>query len=158
MLTEVTKRTWPVDLLDEILRVEGRFKSTFADFRRGIDLNESELMLLNALCAAEGPATVSQVARSMGYARQLIQRAANALLSKSLIESLPNPDHKRAALLQPSAQGWDLKRKVNARAQAVADALQDEVDVNHIYAAISAIRTVRKALEGHQRADSKKPD
>jgi len=151
MPNEENKRPWPVDLLDEILRIEGRFKSAFADFRRAINLNESELRLLNALCEAETSATVSQVARSIGHARQLIQRSANSLLGMGLIETLPNPDHKRAALLRPTRHGWELKHQVNARAQAMADALRDHVDVDAIYLAIDSLRAVRKALEVHQR-------
>jgi len=151
MPNEASKRPWPVDLIDELLRIEGRFKSAFADFRRAIGLNESELMLLNALCEAEASATVSQVARSLGHARQLIQRSANSLIGMGLIETLPNPDHKRAVLLRPTRHGWDVKRQVNARAEVLADALRGHVDVDAVYSAINSLRAVRRALENHQR-------
>jgi DNA-binding MarR family transcriptional regulator len=144
-------RLWPVDLLDEILRLEGRFRSTFADFRRETGLNESEMMVLNAVCVAERPPTVSQIGRSTGNARQLIQRSANSLVAANLLRTVPNPDHKRAVLLQPTDEGLALKEAINRRAAELASALQDDVDVTSVYAAIEGLQAVRRTLEAHQR-------
>jgi DNA-binding MarR family transcriptional regulator len=144
-------RPWPVDLLDEILRLHGRFRSTFADFRRDYGLTESELMVLNAVLEAERPPTMSQIGRSMGLSRQFIQRAANSLINRGLVEQQENPEHKRAALLLPTAEARELKREMNFRAFALAEALDCQVDIDAVRAAIHSLRAVRRAMEAHQR-------
>jgi len=144
-------RPWPVDLFDEILRLHGRFRSTFADFRRDHGLAESELMVLNAVLEAERPPTMSQIGRSMGLSRQFIQRAANSLINRGLVEQQGNPDHKRAALLIPTGKARELKREMNFRADAIAEALSHEVDIDAVRAAIHSLRAVRHAMEAHQR-------
>ncbi len=153
MSGERASRPWPVDLLDEILRLHGRFKSTFADFRRDSGLNESELTVLNAVLEAERPPTMSQIARSVGHSRQFIQRAANSLIKQGLIEQQGNPDHKRAALLLPTAEARELKREMNFRAEAIAEALRDQIDADAVRTAIGSLRAVRRAMEAHQRKD-----
>ena len=89
-----------VGLVDEIARLNGRLKSAFAASRRAVGLGDSEIMVLNAVVEAERPPTVAQIGRSLGHPRQIIQRAANSLVADGLIETRPNPDHKRAALLR----------------------------------------------------------
>src|SRR6476619_7051571 len=91
-----------VGLVDEVLRLGGRLKSTFAGARRAAGLGESESMVLNAVVEADRAPTVSQIGRSLGQPRQIVQRAANALVEAGLIATAPNPDHKRAPLLLPS--------------------------------------------------------
>jgi len=144
-------RSWPVDLFDEIVRLHGRFKSTFADFRSDSGLTESELMVLNAVLEAEQPPTMSQIGRSVGHSRQFIQRAANSLMRQGLIETQENPDHKRAALLIPTASARELKREMNSRAEAIAKALRHQIDADAVREAIQSLRAVRRAMEAHHR-------
>ncbi|MFD1961166.1 hypothetical protein ACFSHP_22960 [Novosphingobium panipatense] len=71
-----------VPLVDETLRLSSRLRSVFADARKGCGLNDSEQMVLNSVVEAaranNRALTVAQIARSMGYDRQLVQRAANS--------------------------------------------------------------------------------
>src|SRR5689334_19396250 len=109
-----------IGLVDEVTRLSGRLKSTFAASRREAGLNESEMTVLNSVVEARTPPTVPQIGRSMGQPRQLIQRAANSLIEAGLLEAAPNPDHKRAVLLRATEQGMTLKREADARAEAIA--------------------------------------
>lgn len=142
-----------VGLVDEVARLNGRLKSTFAASRREIGLGESEIMVLNAVVEAERPPTVPQIGRSLGHPRQLIQRAANSLVEAGLIGTAPNPDHKRAALLVATAKGVALKRKADARADTIAEELGAEVDLECARAATRALRTIRKQLEARLRGE-----
>ena len=47
----------------------------------------------------EHPATVSEVARGRGMARQPVQRIADVLVEDGLASYQPNPNHRRAQLL-----------------------------------------------------------
>lgn len=141
-----------VGLSDELIRLNGRMKSVFAPARRAARLGDSELSVLNAVVEAERPPTVPQIGRSFGQPRQLVQRAANALVAAGLIETAPNPDHKRALLLVPTQGGVALKRDLDARADAIAGSLGAAIDERTVRATTEALRTLRKSLEAQVRA------
>ena len=136
-----------ISLVDEVTRLNGRLKSLFADSRRAAGLNDSEMMVLNAVVEAVRPPTVPQIGRSFGQPRQIVQRAANSLVDAGLVETMPNPDHKRALLLRPSSAGLELKRAVDARADAIAADLAVGLDEPQAAAAVMALRALRKQLE-----------
>ena len=140
-----------VGLSDELIRLGGRLKSLFADARRNAGLGDSELSVLNSVVEAEHLPTVSQIGRSIGQPRQLIQRAANALVDAGLIETLPNPYHKRAVLLRATEQGVAVKREVDARADEIAEAVWAAGQGNGVREATDALRTIRQQLEAKLR-------
>ncbi len=141
-----------VGLSDELIRAGGRMKAMFAGARRTEGLGDSEMAVLNAVVEADRPPTVPQIGRSFGQPRQIVQRAANSLIAQGLIASEPNPDHKRAVLLVPTAAGTALKREIDARADAIAAELGAGLDTETVRAATAALRTIRKQLEAHLRA------
>ena len=83
-------------------RLQGRLKGAFTDSRLSTGLGETEMTVLNAVAEAPSPPTVPQIGRALGHPRQVIQRAANALITAGLIATRDNPDHKRAVLLIPT--------------------------------------------------------
>lgn len=143
-----------VGLVDEVVRLNGRLKGIFSESRREAGLGESEIMVLNAVVEADRPPTASQIARSFGVARQLVQRAADSLEAAGLIATAPNPDHKRAQLLVATAAGTAVKRKADACADAVAADLTAGMDLDAAREATRALRLVRKQLEARIRAGS----
>ena len=140
-----------VGLSDELIRLNGRMRSLFADARRDAGLGDSELGVLNAVVEADRPPTVPQIGRSFGQPRQLVQRAANSLVEAGLIEMLPNPDHKRALLLRATDAGIALKRGIDAEADARAASVADGIDPAAIRAATEALNTLRRQLEARLR-------
>jgi len=141
-----------VGLSDELIRLNGRLKSVFAGARRSEGLGDSELSVLNAVVEADRPPTVPQIGRSFGQPRQIIQRAANSLIAAGLIETLPNPDHKRAILLRATERGTAMKRGFDARADMLAKSLTAGIDAEEIRAAAAALGAIRKQLESRLRA------
>ena len=51
------------------------------------------------------PLTAAGIGRQMGITRQAVQRVANRLIDEGMLESTPNPAHKRSPLLMPTAKG-----------------------------------------------------
>lgn len=145
-----------VGLSDELIRLSGRMKATFAGARREEGLGDSEMSVLNAVVEAERPPTVPQIGRSFGQPRQLIQRAANSLIAAGLVETEPNPDHKRAVLLRPTARGIVLKREIDARADMVAIDIGEGVDAEIVRQATALLNTIRKQLEARLRTGEKR--
>ena len=144
-----------VGLVDETIRLNSRLRSVFAAARQETALNDSEQMVLNAVVEAERMGwapTVAQIGRSMGQARQLVQRAANALRDAGLIEIAENPAHKRAVLLHPTARGLALKREIDARADAIAEEMTSSLNLEDVLAATGALRAIRRQLEARLRA------
>jgi DNA-binding MarR family transcriptional regulator len=138
-------------LVDELARLHGRLKSVFAVSWREAGLGESEAMVLNAVVEAERLPTVPQIGRSLGQARQLVQRAANTLIERGMIETLANPDHKRAVLLRATDAGFALKRKIDAEADAIGSSLGKRVDLDNARASAALLRILRKQLEAQVR-------
>jgi len=141
-----------VGLVDETSRLSGRLKSVFAASRHSVGLGDSEIMVLNAVVEAERAPTVAQIGRSLGHARQLIQRAANSLRDAGLIEMADNPDHKRAPLLRPTQEGIALKRKADGKAEEIAEELMPALGLDDVREATEALRVIRKQLEAQLRA------
>ncbi len=140
-----------VGLSDELIRLNGRLRSLFAEARRGAGLGDSEMSVLNAVVEAERAPTVPQIGRSFGQPRQLVQRAANALMEAGLIEAMPNPDHKRAVLLRATATGLKLKRDIDQRADSLAANVAAGLDAAAIRAATASLHDIRTGLEAQLR-------
>lgn len=141
-----------IGLVDETSRLNGRLKSIFAPSRQSIGLGESEIMVLNAVVEAERPPTVAQIGRSLGHARQLIQRAANALADEGLVAAVPNPDHKRAALLVATDKGIALKRQADATGEAIAEDFCSAVDFDSVREVTERLGVIRRQIEDWLRA------
>jgi alkylation response protein AidB-like acyl-CoA dehydrogenase len=83
-MTDTKRAQLLIQFLDEIARTRGRVTSVFAEGRTAIGLSDLEMIVLNAVFGAGSPPTVPQIGRSLGHARQVIQRAANTLVDKGL--------------------------------------------------------------------------
>lgn len=52
-----------------------------------------------------GPMTVPQMAQEQELTRQFVQRMVNAAVDAGLVESAPNPAHRRSVLIRLTARG-----------------------------------------------------
>lgn len=69
------------------------------------------------------PATVAQIARILGLARQSVQRVADALESGGLVRYVDNPRHRRARLVELTDLGRSVLGRIQAEQRPWADAL-----------------------------------
>ena len=151
-MNDATRHTNPlIALIDGTSRLQGRLKGAFTDSRLSTGLGETEMTVLNAVAEAPSPPTVPQIGRALGHPRQVIQRAANALITAGLIATRDNPDHKRAVLLIPTDKGVALKQEANHRAAAIAADLLTGVDAELVAEATRLLEKVRHQLEAHLR-------
>lgn len=93
------------DLVLRTFRLNGLFLAAAEHMARPAGLTAARWQVLGAVLRA--PATVSEVARAMGLARQSVQRLADALVADGMAEYADNPRHRRAKLLRPTEAGWD---------------------------------------------------
>jgi DNA-binding MarR family transcriptional regulator len=150
------KRTSPsnpfIALIDEIYRLNGRLNSIFTGVKATTGLSAMESTVLAAVVESPFAPTVPQIGRSLGHSRQVIRRAAEALIAARLIETLPNPHHKRAALLRATAQGTALQRKADAHATKAIRAVLRGVDAGKCRRMADELRALRGELEAFLRS------
>jgi DNA-binding MarR family transcriptional regulator len=76
---------------------------------------------------AGGPATVAQIARSMGLTRQSVQRVADLLEQDGLTAYGANPGHRRAQLVRATARGLRTLRTIQETQRVWADGVGAEI-------------------------------
>lgn len=138
-------------LFDEVLRAQGRLRSVFADVNAATGLTSMEATVLTAIVEARFAPTVPQIGRSLGHPRQVIQRAATALIAAGLVETQTNPDHKRAPLLVATARGSALKHEADAHAREASDALLQRIDAAECLRIADDLRKLRGVLEDYMK-------
>ena len=93
-----------------------------------------------------GPATVAEIARVFGLARQSVQRTADALERDGLVAFEENPRHRRAKLVRMTPRGEQVLRKIQAAQQVWADELGAQFGERELRHATELLERVRKAL------------
>lgn len=141
-----------VRLIDEVIRLRGRLQSVFAGVGAATGLAPMESTVLTAVVESHTTPTVSQIGRSLGHPRQVIQRAANNLVAARLLEMTANPDHKRAALLRATAAGKRSYRDAAALASKTANSLMRVLDLKECERLARELHTLRGKIEAHLRA------
>lgn len=152
MMIEADETNTMILMFDEVTRLSTRLQSLFAGARAPSGLSPMEAMVLSAVVRAPSPPTVPKIGRSLGHARQVVQRAANSLIESGLITIAPNPDHKRAPLLLATPDGKSLKALTDTRAGAAANALLRDVDPGKCARLTDELRGLRHEIEEHLRS------
>ncbi len=140
-------------LVLRVFRLNGRLLDAADRLTEGSGLTAARWQVLGAVL--HEPLTVSAAARSMGLARQSVQRLADVLVAEGLCEFLPNPAHQRAKLLAPTDRGWkaieQIRPGVNAWARQIC-ALVGEDTIVGATAAVDALLQALASPEGQVNA------
>ena len=140
-----------VGLVDEVIRLHGRLATVHGDRGETEGLTGAQALVLTAVINAGRPPTVPQIGRSLGHARQSVQRIANALIAQGLLTSTENPDHKRAPLLLPTEAGRAIHSRLHDRAQGWIARVTEGIAPDDLAAATKTLRTLRERLEADLR-------
>src|SRR5690349_13099555 len=97
-------------LIDEVKRGHGRLMSRWTGPRMPGEPEGVGWLVLTAAVLAVQPPTVPQIGRSLGYPRQTIQRQAELLAARGLLDFVDNPDHKRARRIVATPAGVAMQR------------------------------------------------
>lgn len=133
-------------LFEETVRLYLRLKADAARLYRQGALSGPRRTILVAI-ARSGPRTVAQVARERFEARQRVQPLVNALLADGLLESRPNPAHKRAPLVALTARGEAMVRTITERESGLRARLKLRIPSADLARAAQTLRAVRQALD-----------
>lgn len=147
-----------IELVDEIARSRGRTDLAFRSIREAHGLTEVENIVLTAVTHAQHPPTVPQIGRALGHPRQVVQRAADMLATRGLIEWRDNPDHKRARLLIATPQGVAMREGDDAEGLRRAAQLTEGIDPDMIARAVADLRAIRAIMSQNLRAMAERED
>src|SRR5262245_10815375 len=132
------------DLVLEVAWLGGIFTAKGEDLARLGDQTLARWVILDAI--TEAPATVADIARRRGMARQGVQRVADVLEGEGLAAYEPNPSHRRAKLLRPTSRGTAALREINVAQKAWADELGATIGEAKLRRAIGLVAEVRRAV------------
>jgi DNA-binding MarR family transcriptional regulator len=124
-----------------VFSLNGQFLDVAEGLARPAGLTAAHWQVLGAVL--ETPLPVAGIARAMGITRQGVQRIADILAEKGMVEYVPNPAHRRAKLVAPTEQGLEAVRRIGPAHAAFADrlcgALGEEraVEVHRLLRALS---------------------
>jgi DNA-binding MarR family transcriptional regulator len=104
-----------------VLRVGGYLAAAGDELARPAGQTSARWQVLASIEAE--PITVAQIARTLGLARQSVQRIADALTEDGLTAYEDNPAHRRAKLLRLLPDGHAALRVIQAAQRPWADAL-----------------------------------
>ena len=135
------------DLILEVFRANGRLLAAGDALTRPSGQSAARWQVLGAIEAE--PQTVAGIARTMGLARQSVQRTADLLAAEGIIEFLENPAHRRAKLVRLTERGHALVRALSERQAVWSNDLADGIalDEADIRLAYDVVRKVRVQLE-----------
>lgn len=126
-------------------RLNGRLLEAAERMSRPAGLTAAWWQVLGAVLGE--PLPVSGIARAMGITRQSVQRIADLLVDRGLAEYRPNPAHRRAKLLRPTAAGLAAVREVVPHQHTWAERLVAEVGAEELERAGAVLRALAEAVE-----------
>ncbi|HEY7047284.1 MAG TPA: MarR family transcriptional regulator, partial [Jatrophihabitantaceae bacterium] len=94
----------------------------------------------------DGPRSVAGIAREMGLARQSVQRVADLLESRGMVEYRPNPAHQRAKLVAPTAAGRGAIQALGASQHEWADRVSATVGADELRRTLGVVEKLIAAL------------
>lgn len=124
--------------------LNGQFLDLAETLARPVGLTAAWWQVLGAVLPA--PLPVAGIARAMGITRQSVQRIADLLVDRGLVEYRDNPAHRRAKLVAPTDAGRAANAAINPAHAAAAARLVEVVGADDLADALAAMRRLSQAL------------
>ncbi|CAH7120592.1 MULTISPECIES: MarR family winged helix-turn-helix transcriptional regulator [unclassified Vibrio] len=128
-----------------VFSLNGQFLSIAENIASRADLTATRWQVLGAL--VNDPLTQAEVARQMGITRQSVQRTSKQLIDEGMLETLENPSHQKAMLLQLTPKGHNALSKIRPFHKAYAEQLIDTVGEEKVAEMVKAITELSTAMK-----------
>lgn len=135
------------DLVLEVFRLNGRLLAAGDRLVADVGLTSARWQVLGAIHYADGPQTVSWLARSMGLTRQAVQRIVNELEVERLVVFMANPAHRRAHLVALTRKGQAAYAEAGRRQTPWVNALAQKMGMADLATTLDLLRAIRTRLE-----------
>jgi DNA-binding MarR family transcriptional regulator len=131
-------------LVLKTFRLNGLFLHAAESIARPVGLTAAWWQVLGAVL--DEPLPVSGIAREMGLARQSVQRVADLLAQRGLVEYLPNPAHQRAKLVAATPHGLSAVAALRASQHEWANRISERIGERRLRETLAVVDTVIAAL------------
>jgi DNA-binding MarR family transcriptional regulator len=118
------------ELILLVFRLNGRLLEAAERMAAACGLTAARWQVLGGVL--DEPRSVAEIARRMGLTRQSVQRIANVLVDEGFAAWEPNPKHRRAKLLRPTAEARAAIRRVSVIQHPWSSAIGDAVGEDQI--------------------------
>ena len=135
------------DLILETFRLTGALLAAGDRLVDEAGLTSARWQVLGAIFLSPSPAPVAHLARNMGLSRQAVQRLANELLARGMVQMVANPHHQRARLIVMTPKGRVAYAAAMERQRPWAEALAKGVPAEDLATALRVLRHLRGTLE-----------
>ena len=132
------------DLVLRVFALNGRLLAVAEDITEGTPLTAARWQVIGAVL--RGPLPVAGIARSMGVARQSVQRLANEMVEEGLSTWQDNPQHRRAKLLVPTQKGWAAIERIRPIQIAFANRVSAKIGEKALREAVATIDALLETL------------
>lgn len=145
-MTELSPGGWAFsELLVEVFRVNGLLLAAGDALTRPAGLTSARWQVLGVV--DHGPATVAQVARTMGLTRQSVRQTADALARDGMVAFTDNPADRRARLMTLTDTGRTALRYVEEQQAGWASAIAARMPHSELRAALAVLHDLGDLLE-----------
>jgi DNA-binding MarR family transcriptional regulator len=131
-------------LVVQVFRLDGALAAAGDALARPAGQTSARWRILAAL--EQQPLTVAQIARAWSFARQSVQRLADALEADGLLTFEDNPGDRRAKLATLTPAGRDALAQIQAAQLAWANALGEQIGAADLDAAGEVLARLLAAL------------
>ncbi|WP_244224047.1 MarR family winged helix-turn-helix transcriptional regulator [Streptomyces tirandamycinicus] len=128
-----------------MFRLNGQFLGVADELARPAGLTSAWWQVLGAVLRE--PLPVAGIARAMGITRQSVQRIADLLVGNGLAEYVPNPAHRRAKLLRPTAEGMAAIEKIGPGHAELAGRLAGHLGDEQFAETVRVLERLSAAME-----------
>lgn len=94
-----------------------------------------------------GPMTVPQMGRAQSISRQFVQRMVNDAAAQDLVESIPNPAHRRSSLIRTTEKGAGVIAAVLEREHLLLRGVGGDLTDAEVTACLRVLGEMVKALD-----------
>jgi len=138
------------DLVLPVFELNGEFLAAAELITRPVGLTPAWWQVLGA--TLDEPLPVAEIARrvGLGLARQSVQRVADLLVEQQWAAYRPNPAHRRAKLLEPTAEGRRTLGRLSEAQHAWANSVGAAVGQEELSETLKTLRRIVAASRAYR--------
>lgn len=129
-----------------VFAMNGRLIDAGNEMVAHLGLTSAGWQVLAALRYAPEPLPTASIARNMGLTRQAVQRNVDLLTDRGMVNSKPNPHHRRAKLIVLTDTGLDAVRRAERAAAPIDQAIAERVGDQRICDAVATLEAIGVVL------------
>lgn len=136
----------PTRLLIEAAHLNDRLTAAGDMLVADLGLTSARWQVMGAVVTSPAARTVSDLARTLGLARQSVQRVVNDLESSGLVHLAGNPHHARARLVALTPKGEAAYAEASARRHPWSLTLAAGLTEDEVRTALKVMKSLNRAL------------